>query len=108
MATYSPKLRHDLNTRSYSSMLRSPGSSIMVDRAWPTSGLSISFQRTIRVSDNGSTNDLPPNLGSFPLFKASDYNETLPSQMAAKGGYFLPIHRKYFSRFCADPVLTHL
>jgi hypothetical protein len=98
MATYSPKLRHDLRTC---------GNSIQVDREWPTSGLTISFQRTIRVSDNDSTNDLPPSLGSFPLYRTSDHRETLPSPMEAKGGYFLPMHRKCFPQLCADHILTH-
>jgi hypothetical protein len=57
--------------------------------------LTVGFKRTIRVSDNDSTNDLPPDLGSLPLYKTSDYEKTLPSQMAAKGGYFLPMHREY-------------
>jgi len=98
MSTYSPELRHDLCSRR--------GSSIKVHREWHTSDLSISFQRTVRVSDNNSTNDLPPDLGSFPLFETSDYQETLPSQIAAKGGYLLPMHRKCCPHLCADYVLT--
>ncbi|WP_257067767.1 hypothetical protein, partial [Campylobacter jejuni] len=105
MATYSPKLRHELGTGLYLSGMSTPGSSIKVDREWPESGLSIGFQRTIRVSDNDSTNDLPPSLGSFPLFRTCDYKETLPSQMEAKGGYFLPMHRK-FSLACAPTLYS--
>jgi hypothetical protein len=58
--------------------------------------LQVSFERTVRVSDNDTENDLPPGLGSFPLFEASAYKD-LPSAMKAKGGYFLPMHRMYFS-----------
>lgn len=57
--------------------------------------LKVAFQRTCRVSDNGSTNNLPPDMGEFPLFKVSDYKETLPRAMAARGGYFLPMYREY-------------
>lgn len=59
--------------------------------------LQVSFQRTIRVSDNNTTNDLPPSLGPFPLFQTSDYKSTLPQAMQAKGGYFLPMHRDCYS-----------
>jgi len=59
--------------------------------------LTVSFQRTIRVSDNGSTNNLPPSFGAFPLYKTSDYQEStaLPAAMKAKGGYLMPMHREY-------------
>lgn len=62
--------------------------------------LSVSFQRTLRVSDNGSTNDLPPSFGNFPLSEVSKYT-ALPPQMKAKGGYFFPMHRKH-----PNPYLT--
>lgn len=68
--------------------------------------LFVSFERTIRVSDNNSTNDLSPSLGHFPIFETSDYEETLPSQMAAKGGYFLPMHRMFCLHLHKDHVLT--
>lgn len=61
--------------------------------------LNIAFKRTYRVSTcrvsgNDSINDLPPDVGNFPLYKVSDYKNTLPSEMAAKGGYFLPMYRR--------------
>lgn len=58
------------------------------------SSLEICFERTIRVSDNGTTNDLPPDLGNLPVFETSDY-EGLPKAMKAKGGYFIPMYRTY-------------
>lgn len=72
--------------------------------------LKVSFQRTLRVSDNGSTNNLPPSCGTFPLYKVSRYQEdsTFPESMKAKGGYFMPMHRKYScngSSFCTDSIL---
>ncbi|KAI1087067.1 hypothetical protein F5B19DRAFT_91845 [Rostrohypoxylon terebratum] len=56
--------------------------------------VSISFQRTIRVPDDGTEYRLPPNLGDFPLFKVRDYDHRLPSEMAAKGGLFMPMYQK--------------
>jgi len=62
--------------------------------AYKKSSLEICFQRTVRVSDNNTTNDLPPDLGEFPVFEASAY-ESLPKAMKAKGGYLIPMHRAY-------------
>jgi hypothetical protein len=94
-ATHSPKLINRLVVHSD----QRPNTIINIRREWQMpcdqNSLVVRFKRTIRVSDNNSTNDLPPDLGSFPLYKTSDYEKTLPSQMAAKGGYFLPMHRKY-------------
>ncbi|KAI0832186.1 hypothetical protein F5Y06DRAFT_307499 [Hypoxylon sp. FL0890] len=56
--------------------------------------LRISFQRTIRVSDYVDRCDLPPDIGTFPLFKVRDYAQRLPPEMAAKGGLFFPMHQK--------------
>ncbi|GAB7330087.1 hypothetical protein MBLNU13_g01764t1 [Cladosporium sp. NU13] len=57
------------------------------------SSLEICFERTIRVSDNGSTNDLPSDLGNIEVFETSDY-ESLPKAMKAKGGYFIPMYQR--------------
>jgi hypothetical protein len=51
--------------------------------------LQVSFQRTIRVSDNNTTNKLPPSMGCFPLSKVSDC-KGLPLEMKTKAGYFFP------------------
>ncbi|EKJ68938.1 hypothetical protein FPSE_10863 [Fusarium pseudograminearum CS3096] len=56
--------------------------------------LEISFKRTIRVPDNYDTNYLPPDAGSFPLYKVDDYAETLPLRMAQKGGLFIPMYQR--------------
>ncbi|KAF4460083.1 integral membrane [Fusarium albosuccineum] len=55
--------------------------------------LKITFHRTIRVPDNDETNDLPPSMGHFPLFSASDYAKKLPPNMAMKGGLFFPMYQ---------------
>lgn len=68
--------------------------SILLKRDNGAGSLKVSFERTIRVPDNHNTNALPPSLGQFPLYKTQDYVETLPKQMAAKGGLFMPMFRK--------------
>ncbi|KAL8638242.1 MAG: hypothetical protein Q9226_009009, partial [Calogaya cf. arnoldii] len=54
--------------------------------------LRISFQRTVRVPDNQGENKLPPSLGTFPLYSVSNFPETMPADMATKGGLFLPMY----------------
>lgn len=60
--------------------------------------LRIAFHRTIRVPDNQETSWLPPSLGNFELKPVSKYLKTLPAEMAAKGGLFLPMYRKFCER----------
>lgn len=55
--------------------------------------LSISFERTVRVSDNESANELPPGLGCFPLYSAASF-DSLPPKMAKKGGFFFPMYQR--------------
>jgi hypothetical protein len=56
--------------------------------------LKISFRRTIRVPDNNVTHFLPPDLGTFPLRRFSQYASKLPKAMADKGGLFFPMYQK--------------
>lgn len=60
--------------------------------------LQISFQRTVRVPDDQGENNLPPSLGTFPLYSVSKFRHTMPADMAAKGGLFLPMYRECGSR----------
>ncbi|KAJ4348715.1 uncharacterized protein N0V89_010093 [Didymosphaeria variabile] len=56
--------------------------------------LRISFQRTIRVPDNGQqVSYLPPSLGKFPLQKVSQHATKMTEAMVAKGGLFFPMHQ---------------
>lgn len=57
--------------------------------------LEISFQRTIRVPDGKGDSELPPSMGSFPLYSVAQYKNKLPKTMALKGGLFLPMYREY-------------
>ncbi|KAH7411940.1 integral membrane protein [Phaeosphaeria sp. MPI-PUGE-AT-0046c] len=55
--------------------------------------LRITFKRTIRVSDDQKISYLPSDMGDFPLKPISEYADTLPPAMAAKGGVFLPMYQ---------------
>ena len=57
--------------------------------------LKISFRRTIRVPDNHQASELPPDLGAFPLKSVNKHMGKMCASMAAKGGLFFPMHRKW-------------
>ncbi|KDQ09070.1 hypothetical protein BOTBODRAFT_37317 [Botryobasidium botryosum FD-172 SS1] len=56
--------------------------------------LGISFQRTIRVPDNGKQYPLPPGLGAFKLHNVADYARKLPASIVAQGGLFMSMYRR--------------
>ena len=55
--------------------------------------LSVNFQRTLRIPDDGTAHFLPPGLGRFPLHHVDDYRETTPPEWATHGGVFFPMHQ---------------
>lgn len=55
--------------------------------------LEISFQRTLRVPDDGRRHFLPPSLGSFPLTPVDDYARSVPPKWVKHGGVFLPMYQ---------------
>lgn len=69
--------------------------------------LSISFERTIRVPDTKKLSNLPPTLGSFPLYKIQDYASKLPAEMVKKGGLFMPVYREFSIRCIKYSLTTH-
>ncbi|KAI0097558.1 hypothetical protein GGR51DRAFT_577988 [Nemania sp. FL0031] len=56
--------------------------------------LTIDLNRTIRVPDNKENADLPPGLGTFPLFRVRDYAANFPPTIAKKGGIFFPMYQR--------------
>lgn len=57
-------------------------------------GLTLHFQRTIRIPDDGKTYPLPPGLGSFPVFKVTDYIDRVPKEWREHGGVFIPMYQR--------------
>ncbi len=57
-------------------------------------GVTVSFQRTLRIPDDGRTYPLPPGLGAFPLRLVRDYASRVPAGWAARGGVFLPMYQR--------------
>ncbi len=80
-------------TLEQSSSLRKAKDVVLVQRG--NQELEISFQRTIRVPDGKGDSELPPGMGTFPLYSVENYADKLPGDMAAKGGIFLPMYRTF-------------
>lgn len=54
----------------------------------------ISFQRTVRVPDDGRDFALPSSLGSLPIFSIADYINTVPFKWLINGcGVFIPMYQ---------------
>ncbi|MFC2167092.1 hypothetical protein ACFLQZ_03925 [Acidobacteriota bacterium] len=54
----------------------------------------VSFQRTLRIPDDGKTYPLPPSLGKFPIYHVEDYKETVPEDWVERGGVFIPMYQR--------------
>jgi len=55
--------------------------------------MSIEFQRTFRIPDDGKTYSLPPGFGKFPLFHVDDYAESVSTSWIEHGGVMFPMHQ---------------
>ena len=53
----------------------------------------VSFQRTLRIPDDGQTYPLPPGLGIFPIFAVAEFAERLPAEWS-RGDAFIPLHQR--------------
>ncbi len=59
----------------------------------PEATLSIQFQRTLRIPDDGKDYPLPPELGHFPLRLVDDYPATVPESWKKNGGVMMPMYQ---------------
>ena len=59
----------------------------------PRAKLSLQFQRTLRIPDDGREYPLPPGLGSFPLKHVDDFARSLPAAWVDYGGVMLPMYQ---------------
>jgi len=55
---------------------------------------SVSFQRTLRIPDDGKTYPLPPSLGKFPIYHVEDFQQTVPEDWVERGGVFIPMYQR--------------
>lgn len=56
--------------------------------------VSIRFQRTLRIPDDGKRYPLPPGLGCFPLRRVDDYASRVPDEWRERGGVMLPMYQR--------------
>lgn len=59
----------------------------------PEAKLSINFQRTLRIPDDGDTYLLPPGLDSFPLQHVDDFSKNIPEKWLERGGVMFPMYQ---------------
>lgn len=59
----------------------------------PAARLTVTFQRTLRIPDDGREYPLPPGLGTFHMRHVDDHAATLPPAWLRHGGVMLPIHQ---------------
>ena len=55
---------------------------------------SVSFQRTLRIPDDGKTYPLPPTLGRFPVHEVKDYEKRIPMEWKERGGFFISMYQR--------------
>jgi hypothetical protein len=55
--------------------------------------LTIEFQRTLRIPDDGKRYPLPAGLGRFPLRSMDDFSETAPALWLKRGGALMPMYQ---------------
>lgn len=54
----------------------------------------LSFQRTLRIPDDGRHWPLPPGLGRFPLRRIADCGDRVPAAWREEGGFLLPMYQR--------------
>lgn len=54
----------------------------------------ITFNRTLRIPEDGKTYPLPAGLGTLPIHRATDFSGKVPSSWLTEGSYFIPLHQK--------------
>jgi len=54
----------------------------------------VSFQRTLRIPDDGREYPLPPGLGEFPICRVADYVEKAPASWRERSGFFIPMYQR--------------
>ncbi len=64
--------------------------------------LTINFQRTLRIPDDGMDYPLPPGLGRFPLRHVEDFEGKVPQTWITHGGVLFPMYQSEAMWICFD------
>ena len=54
----------------------------------------ITFQRTLRIPDDGRTYPLPPGLGRFPVYRCGSYGAKIAAHLQGEDCYFIPMYQR--------------
>lgn len=54
----------------------------------------ISFQRTLRVPEDGREYPLPANMGTLPIYRIEDFADKVPPHWLEDGGFFIPLYQR--------------
>jgi hypothetical protein len=67
---------------------------VQQDRLFLGDDFAVSFQRTLRLPDDGRSYPLPPGLGPLPVLRVADYADRVPPEWRQRGGVFIPLHQR--------------
>lgn len=67
---------------------------IHADRVQIGRHFTVSFERTLRIPDDGRDYPLPPSVGQFPVRRVADYADRVPAGWREHGGVFLPMYQR--------------
>jgi hypothetical protein len=56
--------------------------------------LTISFQRTLRIPDDGKLYPLPPGMGEFPVLDLENYDGSIPQSWRQHGSVLIPMYQR--------------
>ena len=56
--------------------------------------MGVSFHRTLRIPEDLQAYPLPPGLGRFPVYTASEYADRLPKRWQISDGGFIPMYQR--------------
>jgi hypothetical protein len=59
----------------------------------PEAKITIEFQRTLRIPDDGRDYPLPPGIGRFPMEHLDDHTARVPDTWLSRGGVMLPMYQ---------------
>lgn len=64
------------------------------ERLYVGERFSMSFQRTIRIPDDGNQYPLPPGLGKFPIKSVAEFSDNLPPTWQGENSFFIPMYQR--------------
>ena len=64
------------------------------DRVHVGDRFSVSFQRTLRIPDDGRQYPLPPGLGKFPIHSVAQFAGRVPKSWMGENNFFIPMYQR--------------